>query len=151
VGWAGNRGPGGQRLGVRQDKAGGHVLYIVLAVLLEYARILYSSARDRSWPAPLSRVHPRTRTPVVATLAVGVAALALTAVSDYAATVTFASLSWSARDGRGGPALAGFARSSTRARWPPSSRRRTLARRRPWDGHRTILVAARSLELGPDE
>ena len=69
---------------------------IVLAVLLEYARILYSSGRDRTWPAPLSRavgrIHPTTRTPVVATLAVGAAALTLTAVSDYAAAVTFASL-----------------------------------------------------------
>jgi len=69
---------------------------LLLAVLLEYARILYSSGRDRAWPPPLSRalgrVHPRTRTPVVATLAIGVAGLALTAVSDYAAAVTFASL-----------------------------------------------------------
>jgi amino acid transporter len=69
---------------------------ILLAVLLEYARILYSSGRDRTWPAPLSRalgrVNPRTRTPMVATVAIGVAALMLTAVSDYAAAVTFASL-----------------------------------------------------------
>jgi amino acid transporter len=69
---------------------------IVLAVLLEYARVLYSSARDRIWPAPVSRalgrVHPGTRTPVVATVTIGVAALALTAISDYAAAVTFASL-----------------------------------------------------------
>jgi amino acid transporter len=69
---------------------------IVLAVLLEYARILYSSGRDRAWPVPLGRavgrIHPRTRTPVVATLAIGVAALTLTAVTDYAAAVTFASL-----------------------------------------------------------
>jgi amino acid transporter len=69
---------------------------ILLAVLLEYARILYSSGRDRTWPAPLSRalgrVHPTTRTPVVATVTIGAAALALTAVSDYAAAVTFASL-----------------------------------------------------------
>jgi amino acid transporter len=69
---------------------------ILLAVLLEYARILYSSGRDRTWPAPLSsalgRVHPQTRTPVVATLAIGVAALTLTAASDYAAAITFASL-----------------------------------------------------------
>ena len=69
---------------------------ILLAVLLEYARILYSSGRDRTWPAPLSRVvgrvHPRTRTPVIATVTIGVAALTLTAVSDYAAAVTFASL-----------------------------------------------------------
>jgi amino acid transporter len=69
---------------------------ILLAVLLGYARILYSSGRDRTWPEPLSRalgrIHPTTRTPVVATLAIGVAALILTAVSDYAAAVTFASL-----------------------------------------------------------
>jgi amino acid transporter len=69
---------------------------IVLAVLLEYARILYSSGRDRAWPAPVSqalgRIHPATRTPLAATLAIGVAALTLTAVSDYAAAVTFASL-----------------------------------------------------------
>jgi amino acid transporter len=69
---------------------------IVLAVLLEYARILYSSGRDLAWPVPLSRsfarIHPRTRSPVVASLTIGAAALALTAVSDYAAAVTFASL-----------------------------------------------------------
>jgi amino acid transporter len=69
---------------------------ILLAVLLEYARVLYSSGRDRAWTAPLSRtlgrIHPKTRTPVIATLAIGVVALALTAVSDYAAAVTFASL-----------------------------------------------------------
>jgi amino acid transporter len=69
---------------------------ILLAVLLEYARILYSSGRDLAWPTPLSRalgrIHPRTRTPVVASLAIGAAALTLTAVSDYAAAVTFASL-----------------------------------------------------------
>jgi len=69
---------------------------VVLAVLLEYARTLYSSGRDRTWPAPLSRavgrIHPTTRTPVVATLAIGAAALTLTAVTDYAAAVTFASL-----------------------------------------------------------
>jgi amino acid transporter len=68
----------------------------VLAGLLEFARVLYSSGRDQAWPAPVSRalgrVHPRTRTPVVATLSLGVAALALTAVSDYAAAVTFTSL-----------------------------------------------------------
>jgi amino acid transporter len=69
---------------------------IVLAVLLEYARILYSSGRDLAWPMPLSRsfayIHPRTRTPVVASLTIAAAALTLTAVSDYAAAVTFASL-----------------------------------------------------------
>ena len=68
---------------------------ILVVGLLEYARILYSSGRDRAWPTPLSRtlgrVQPTTRAPVVATLAIGAAALGLTAVSDYAAAVTFAS------------------------------------------------------------
>jgi amino acid transporter len=72
------------------------IFNILLAGLLEFARILYSSGRDRAWPAPVSRavgqVHPRTKAPVVATLAIGVAALVLTAISDYAAAVTFASL-----------------------------------------------------------
>jgi amino acid transporter len=69
---------------------------LLLAVLLEYARVLYSAGRDRAWPAPLNRtlgrVHPKTSAPVVATLTIGAAALTLTAVSDYAAAVTFASL-----------------------------------------------------------
>jgi amino acid transporter len=69
---------------------------LLLAVMLEYARVMYSAGRDRAWPAPLSRtlgrVHPTTSAPVVATLAIGAAALTLTAVSDYAAAVTFASL-----------------------------------------------------------
>jgi len=72
------------------------IFNVVLAGLLDFARILYSSGRDRTWPAPFSdalgRIHPQTRTPVVATVAIGVAALALTAVSDYAAAVTFGSL-----------------------------------------------------------
>jgi amino acid transporter len=72
------------------------IFNILLAGLLDFARILYSSGRDRAWPAPLSRtlgrVHPRTKAPVVATVTVGVAGLTLTAVSDYAAAVTFASL-----------------------------------------------------------
>ena len=72
------------------------IFNVLLAVMLDFARVLYSSGRDCTWPAPLSdalgRIHPQTRTPVVATVAIGVAALALTAVSDYAAAVTFGSL-----------------------------------------------------------
>jgi amino acid transporter len=88
---------GGDRLVTIVTLALGATFFnILLAVLLEYARILYSSGRDRAWPTPLNRVlgriHPTTRTPVVASLAIGVAALTLTAVSDYAAAVTFASL-----------------------------------------------------------
>jgi amino acid transporter len=91
------RSLGGDRLVTIVTLALGATFFnILLAVLLEYARILYSSGRDRAWPAPLSRalghIHPRTRTPVAATVIIGVAALTLTAVSDYAAAVTFASL-----------------------------------------------------------
>jgi amino acid transporter len=72
------------------------IFNVLLAGLLDFARILFSSGRDRIWPGPLSRalgrVNPTTRAPMVATVTVGGAALALTAVSDYAAAVTFASL-----------------------------------------------------------
>ena len=53
------------------------VINAVLAIVLQLGRMLYSSARDRSWPdwlsRPLARVHPRLRTPIAATLAVGIA------------------------------------------------------------------------------
>jgi amino acid transporter len=91
------RSLGGDRLVTIVTLALGATFFnIVLAVLLEYARTLYSSGRDRAWPTPLSRalgrIHPATKTPVVASLTIGVAALMLTALSDYAAAVTFASL-----------------------------------------------------------
>jgi amino acid transporter len=53
------------------------IINAVLAIMLQIGRLLYSSARDRSWPdwvnRPLASVHPRLRTPVAATLVVGVA------------------------------------------------------------------------------
>lgn len=53
------------------------IINAVLAIVLQIGRLLYSSARDRSWPdwlnRPFASVHPRLRTPVVATLAVGIA------------------------------------------------------------------------------
>ncbi|MFL5818921.1 MAG: APC family permease [Conexibacter sp.] len=52
------------------------IINAVLAILLQLGRLIYSSARDRSWPdvinRPLAAVHPRLRTPVTATLLVGV-------------------------------------------------------------------------------
>jgi len=52
------------------------IINAVLAILLQLGRLVYSSARDRSWPDPINRplaaVHPRLRTPVTATLLVGV-------------------------------------------------------------------------------
>jgi amino acid transporter len=53
------------------------IINAVLAIVLQIGRLLYSSARDRSWPdainRPLGAVHPTLKTPVVATLVVGVA------------------------------------------------------------------------------
>jgi amino acid transporter len=53
------------------------IINAVLAIVLQIGRLLYSSARDRSWPdwvnRPLATVHPRLRTPVAATLVVGIA------------------------------------------------------------------------------
>ncbi|MDA3643960.1 APC family permease [Saccharopolyspora indica] len=50
------------------------VINAVIAIMLQLGRSLYSAARDRSWPdainRPLAWIHPRLRTPVVATLTV---------------------------------------------------------------------------------
>ena len=68
----------------------------LLAALVEWARVLYTSGRDCAWPAPVSRalayLHPTTRTPIVATLALGAAVGVLTAITDQAAAVTFTSV-----------------------------------------------------------
>ncbi|MFE4356407.1 APC family permease [Kitasatospora sp. NPDC056800] len=55
------------------------VVNAVIAIMLQSGRLLFSSARDRAWPdrvgAPLASVHPRLRTPLAATLTMGVATL----------------------------------------------------------------------------
>ena len=52
------------------------IINAVLAIVLQMGRLVYSSARDRSWPdwlnRPLASVHPRLRTPATATLLMGV-------------------------------------------------------------------------------
>jgi amino acid transporter len=52
------------------------IINAVLAIVLQVGRLVYSSARDRSWPdainRPLGSVHPRLKTPIVATALVGV-------------------------------------------------------------------------------
>lgn len=48
----------------------------VIVMVLQNGRVVYASARDRSWPAPvnraLTRLHPRWSTPWLATLVIGV-------------------------------------------------------------------------------
>ncbi|MBO0837471.1 MAG: APC family permease [Actinobacteria bacterium] len=52
------------------------ILNAVIAQVLGFGRILYSSGRDRAWPGPVSHwvsaVHPRFRSPWVATILLGV-------------------------------------------------------------------------------
>lgn len=63
------------------------VINAVLACTLQNARLLYSSARDRSWPEGVNRalrhIHPRAKTPYVATAVVGVAAAVLLAAVPF--------------------------------------------------------------------
>ncbi|WP_037848971.1 APC family permease [Streptomyces sp. NRRL F-5053] len=53
------------------------VINAVIALMLQQGRLLYSAARDGAWPdvigRPMARVHARLKTPVAATLTVGVA------------------------------------------------------------------------------
>jgi amino acid transporter len=52
------------------------IVNAVIAIILGYGRILYSSARDRAFPGPVSgwlaRVHPRYRSPWIATIFIGI-------------------------------------------------------------------------------
>jgi amino acid transporter len=74
------------------------IINAVIAIILQVARQLFASARDRSWPEPVDRVlatvHPRLHTPVAATLVVG--ACAVLAASfiplDWLITATGASV-----------------------------------------------------------
>jgi amino acid transporter len=69
-----------------------------LAIILEFGRIVYSSARDRAWPGPvntwLAAVHPGFRSPWVATAVVGVvsAILCIAVPLNTLITLTGASL-----------------------------------------------------------
>ena len=63
------------------------ILNAVLAGTLQNARRLYSSARDRSWPdvinEPLGRIDPRLKSPVAATIVLGVLAAVVLAVVPF--------------------------------------------------------------------
>lgn len=65
----------------------------LLAITLQFSRILWSSARDRAWPTPVNRaiglVHPNFHSPWVATILTGGVATALCFAADLVTTVTF--------------------------------------------------------------
>lgn len=70
----------------------------VIAIVLSYARIMYSAARDRAFPGPInawmSAIHPKSRSPWVATMFIGVlgAILCLTVSLNTLVNLTGASL-----------------------------------------------------------
>ncbi|MFC7344464.1 APC family permease [Saccharopolyspora griseoalba] len=57
------------------------IINAVIVMVLQNARVLYSSARDQAWPAPVNRamtkLHPRWKSPWAATLVAGLPAAAL--------------------------------------------------------------------------
>jgi amino acid transporter len=69
------------------------IVNALLAITLQFSRILWSSGRDRAWPNPvnrlLGRIHPTFHSPWVATLLIGGVATGLCFASDLVTTVTF--------------------------------------------------------------
>jgi amino acid transporter len=74
------------------------ILNAVIAIVIQFGRVLYSSGRDRAWPGPvnawMSSVSPRFHTPWFATALVGVlgAILCLTVPLNTIITLTGATL-----------------------------------------------------------
>ena len=74
------------------------IINAVIAIILQVARQLFASARDKSWPEPVdlgpATVHPKLHTPVAATLVVGaLAALAAVFIPiEWLITATGASV-----------------------------------------------------------
>lgn len=74
------------------------ILNAVIAIILSYARIIYSSARDRAWPEPINTyfasVSKRFGSPVIPTVVIGVvsAILCLTVSETTLTNLTGASL-----------------------------------------------------------
>lgn len=68
------------------------IINATVAIILQGARTLYSSARDNAYPASVSRavgyVHPKLRTPVVATLIMGGAAAVVAAIVPIGKLIT---------------------------------------------------------------
>lgn len=70
----------------------------VIAIMLQFGRVLYSSGRDKAWPKPISdavsSIHPRLKTPWIATagLAIVNAVLCLTVSLETLVKLTGASL-----------------------------------------------------------
>lgn len=70
----------------------------VIAIVLSYARIMYSAARDRAFPGPINKwmasIHPKFQSPWMATMFIGIlgAVLCLTVSLNTLVNLTGASL-----------------------------------------------------------
>jgi amino acid transporter len=88
---------GGQGIGTAVNVAiATAILNAVIVMVLQNGRVVFASARDRSWPKPvneaLTRLHPRWNTPWVATLAIGVPGAVLAYAVDIEALLGITSV-----------------------------------------------------------
>lgn len=71
TGWADSRTSAAISVGIAVA-----ILNAVIVMVIQNARVIYATGRDKSWPEPvnkaLTRLHPRFGSPVVATLVAGV-------------------------------------------------------------------------------
>lgn len=88
---------GGHGLGVAINVAIAiAILNAVIVMVLQNGRVVFASARDRCWPAPvneaLTRLHPRFNTPWLATLAIGIPGAVLAEAVDIEALLGITSV-----------------------------------------------------------
>ncbi|WP_042378101.1 APC family permease [Streptacidiphilus melanogenes] len=69
------------------------ILNAVIVMVLQNGRVLFASARDRTWPDPvnraLGRIHPRWGSPWIATLGIGLPGVVLALAVDINALLGF--------------------------------------------------------------
>jgi len=72
------------------------VLNATLAIVLQFSRVIYSTARDESWPGPVNRflthIHPKFKTPWGSVLVVGLLGTLLTFFGSVVTAITFTSV-----------------------------------------------------------
>ena len=69
------------------------IVNATLAITLQFARVLWASARDKAWPNPvnefLGKVHPKFRSPWTSTIVIGAISTIFCLKSSLISTVTF--------------------------------------------------------------
>jgi amino acid transporter len=69
------------------------IVNATLAITLQFARVLWASGRDKAWPNPvnelLGKVHPKFRSPWIATIIIGGISTIFCLKSSLISTVTF--------------------------------------------------------------